>query len=206
LLHASPPEIQTKIECLFGDKKRKVELVMERSSVSLRFLDRVTSFFAWGGYFLGSIGIVLMTGLITVDVLSRFLLGIPTYVATEFSEYLCVIITFIGLSYVSRKGRQIEVTILYDRFPAHIQRYVKILTHTLSFLFLAYFTYETTLPTLLDFKIGTRSLTFVHTPLWMINVFIPIGLAMLGIEILLQWLRLIFWQQTKTGTKEYKTV
>jgi len=179
---------------------------MERSSVSLRFLDRVTSFFAWGGYFLGSIGIVLMTGLITVDVLSRFLLGIPTYVATEFSEYLCVIITFIGLSYVSRKGRQIEVTILYDRFPAHIQRYVKILTHTLSFLFLAYFTYETTLPTLLDFKIGTRSLTFVHTPLWMINVFIPIGLAMLGIEILLQWLRLIFWQQTKTGTKEYKTV
>ena len=185
--YASTPRPDLNIETLF-EVKEEGEFFMGRSTTFLLFFDRLSSLLARGGCFLGGLGIVLMTGLITVDVLGRFLLGMPTYVATEFSEYLCVIITFVGLSYVSRKGRQIEVTILYDRFPAYVQRYVKTSTHTLALLFVAYFAYETTLPTLLDFKIGTRSLTFVHTPIWMISVFIPVGLAMLGIETLSQWL------------------
>lgn len=175
---------------------------MKKEVFLLPLLDGLAGFFARGGCFLGSLGIALMTGLITVDVLGRYLLGMPTYVATEFSEYLCVIITFVGLSYVSRTGRQIEVTLLYDRLPPRLQRYVKLLTKTLALAFVSYFTYETALPTLLDFRIGTRSLTFVHTPLWLISLFIPLGLGMLGIETFAQWLRLILSGQTRTEKKE----
>lgn len=171
---------------------------MKRDIFLLPFLDGLAGFFARVGCFLGSLGIALMTGLITLDVLGRYLLSMPTYVATEFSEYLCVIVTFVGLSHVSRKGRQIEVTILFDRLPRRLQRYVKLVTQTLALVFVSYFAYETTLPTLLDFRIGTRSLTFVHTPLWLISLFIPAGLGMLGLETLAQWVRLILSGQTKT--------
>jgi TRAP-type C4-dicarboxylate transport system permease small subunit len=168
-------------------------------------LDRVAKVSSWGGCLLGSLGIAFMTGLITVDVLGRYLLGMPTYVATEFSEYLCVIITFIGLSYVSRTGRQIEVTILYDRLPPRLRRYVRVFTQTLALAFVSYFAYETALPTLLDFRLGTRSLTFVHTPLWLIGAFVPLGLGMLGVETLAQWLQLIFGVRKDVTGKDSST-
>lgn len=168
-------------------------------------LDHVAGICSWVGRFLGGLGIAFMTGLITVDVLGRYLLGMPTYVATEFSEYLCVIITFIGLSYVSRTGRQIEVTILYDRFPPRFQRYVKVFTQTLALAFVSYFAYETALPTILDFRLATRSLTFVHTPLWLIGASVPLGLGMLGMETLAQWLQLILGARKDVTGKDGAT-
>lgn len=131
-----------------------------------------------------------MTLLITVDVIGRFALGMPTYVATEFSGYLCVIITFLGLSYVARTGRQIEVSIVIDRLPATVQRRLRLATATLSLVFLVYFTIETAEIALLDFRLGARSLTFVHTPIWIISGCVPLGLGMLAIEVFSQWLRL----------------
>ena len=178
---------------------------MRVRAVLVLLLDHVAKVSSRGGCFLGSVGIAFMTGLITVDVLGRYLLGMPTYVATEFSEYLCVIITFIGLSYVSRTGRQIEVTILYDRLPPPLRRTVKIFTQTLALAFVSYFAYETALPTLLDFRLGSRSLTFVHTPLWLIGAFVPLGLGMLGMETLAQWLQLIFGARKKATENERST-
>jgi TRAP-type C4-dicarboxylate transport system permease small subunit len=158
----------------------------------------------WIGRFLGALSIALMTGLITADVVGRYLLGMPTYVATEFSGYLCVVITFVGLSYVSRMGRQIEVTILIDRLPARLRRILKLCTHSAALFFVCYFAYETLTPTVFDFRLGTRSLTFVHTPLWVVNGFVPLGLTMLAVEMMAQWLRMILGGKEKKEPDELK--
>ena len=154
-------------------------------------VDKVAAACGWLGKVIGSAGVFLMTLLITVDVVGRFLFRIPTYVATEFSGYLCVIITFIGLSYVSRIGRQIEVTILIDRFSGTVQHWMRLITTTVSLLFLAYFSFETAEVTLLDFQLGARSLTFVHTPIWLISGCIPLGLSMLTIQVFAVWMKLV---------------
>ena len=132
-----------------------------------------------------------MTLLITVDVIGRFAFGMPTYVATEFSGYLCVIITFFGLSQVSRIGRQIEVSIVIDRLSATLQRRLRLATTTLSLVFLVYFTIETADIALLDFRLGATSLTFVHTPIWLISGCIPLGLGVLAIQVFAQWLPMV---------------
>jgi TRAP-type C4-dicarboxylate transport system permease small subunit len=154
-------------------------------------IDKVAAACCWVGKVIGCAGVFLMTLLITVDVAGRFLFGMPTYVATEFSGYLCVIITFIGLSYVSRIGRQIEVTILLDRFSKTVQQRLRLITTTVSLIFLIYFTYETAEVALLDFRFGARSLTFVHTPIWLISGCVPLGLSMLTIQIFSLWLKMV---------------
>jgi TRAP-type C4-dicarboxylate transport system permease small subunit len=156
--------------------------------------DKVAAACCWLGKVIGGAGVFLMTLLITVDVLGRFLFRMPTYVATEFSGYLCVIITFLGLSYVSRIGRQIEVTILIDRFSGTVRHRFRLITTTVSLIFLAYFTFETAEVAVLDFRLGARSLTFVHTPIWLISGCIPLGLSMLTIQIFAAWLKLITTQ------------
>jgi TRAP-type C4-dicarboxylate transport system permease small subunit len=165
----------------------------------LGLIDKVAAGCGFLGRLCGGAGVALMTALITVDVVGRFAFGLPTYVATEFSGYLCVIITFAGLSHVSRTGRQIEVTILLGRLPAGLQRRIRFVTQTLALLFCAYFTWETADPAILDFKLGARSLTFVHTPLWLISGFVPLGLAMLTLELLAQWLKMVLGRRAAPG-------
>jgi TRAP-type C4-dicarboxylate transport system permease small subunit len=172
-----------------------METRMARASKLLSTIDRVAVACSWIARAVGGIAILSMTVLITVDVIGRFIFGRPTYVATEFSGYLCVIITFIGLAFVSRKGRQIEVTIIIDRLPILMKRRLRLLTHTLALLFVLFFAYEAIDPIIFDYRIGARSLTFVHTPIWLISGFVPVGLGMLALEMFTQLLKMIFGEK-----------
>ena len=58
-------------------------------------------------------------------------------------------------------------------------------------MFLVYFTIETAEIALLDFRLGAKSLTFVHTPIWLISGCVPLGLGVLAIQVFAQWLPMV---------------
>jgi TRAP-type C4-dicarboxylate transport system permease small subunit len=136
----------------------------------------------------GSIMIALMTGLITVDVLGRYLFGAPTYIATEVSAYLMAAMVFLGLAWVSRVGHQIEVTVIIDRLPKAAIMWIKFATLSASLFFVAWFTLLTVRPVVQNLQFKTISITPLKTPMWIPTIFVPLGLSLLAVELLAQWL------------------
>jgi len=162
---------------------------MSRKSGLVEGIDRLASGMGRLGSIGGSIMIALMTGLITVDVLGRFLLGVPTYIATEVSGYLMAALVFLGLARISRIGQQIEVTVIIDRLPAGAAVWIRFATLTAASAFIVWFCLLTIQPVLQNIDFRTTSITPLKTPMWIPTLFVPLGLALLVMELFSQWLR-----------------
>ena len=66
--------------------------------------------------------IVLVTMLLTVsDIFSRFVLNKPFAFTFELTELMMIIVTFLGLGYITAINRQIDVDILVPRLPLRVQ-------------------------------------------------------------------------------------
>lgn len=78
---------------------------------------------------------IVMTTVITVQVLKRFLFGSGFAWGEEFSIYMFVWISFVGISYAFRNNRQISVDFLRNKFP-EMPRKVIVIVVELSMLIL----------------------------------------------------------------------
>lgn len=164
---------------------------MTNSRTIIEIIDTISLWIGRIGNIGGSIMIAFMAGLITVDVLGRFLFGMPTYIATEVSGYLMAAMVFLGLAWTSRMGQQIEVTIVVDLLSAGARYWVKFATLTISVVFAAWFCILTIEPVVQNLRFNSTSITTLRMPMWIPTLFVPVGLGMLAIQLFSQWLKQI---------------
>ena len=62
-----------------------------------------------------STAVLIVAGLTIANVFCRTLLGFSLAFAEELSQFLIVLITFVGLSYAAGLGRHIRMTAIYDQ-------------------------------------------------------------------------------------------
>jgi len=129
----------------------------------------------------GQVIIVIMTLLITVDVLGRYIIGRSTLIATEVSGYALVALSFLGLAYAERTGRNIKIDILTKRFSPSVQKKLHLIVSVVSTLFIAWLTWVTMGPVIGNFNAQTTSVTILKVPMWIPYFTIPIGYTMLTI-------------------------
>jgi len=145
------------------------------------------------GAIAGRIFIFLLMLLITVDITGRYF-GYPTMVAHEMSAYLLVAICFIGLAYALRTGTHIEVTVVRDRLSPKVRWVLMIVTSCIATIFCGWLTWVTLNVTIENLTQNTTSITIIHTPLWIPQSFISLGLAMITIELITETVRRITGQ------------
>lgn len=131
-----------------------------------------------------------MTLLTTVDVLGRAG-GKPTYVADEMSGYALVAIVFLGLGYTQRKGGHIQIIILARRLSQRKRQLLDIAILTVVLIFISWVTWHTAGPVIQNYVLNATSLTMVATPLWIRWLFIPLGLGILTIELMVELIKAI---------------
>ena len=146
-----------------------------------------------GGAIAGRVLIFLLMLLITVDITGRYF-GYPTMVAHEMSAYLLVAITFIGLSYALRTGSHIEVTVVRDRLSPKVRRVLMIVTSVTATIFCGWLTWITLNVAIESLTQKTTSITIIHTPFWIPQSLISLGLAMITVELITETLRRIIRQ------------
>ena len=134
----------------------------------------------------GQILIFGMTMLITVDVLGRATIGKSTLVATEISGYALVAIVFLGLAYTLRTERHVRIELLTKRLPPKRRQQVDIAVLILSMVFISWFTWATMGPVILNYIHHHVSITFLHAPMWIPYLFVPVGAGMLAIGLLIE--------------------
>lgn len=107
---------------------RKISLMIERT--------------AYGAFLLGVFGGVVMTGLIFVSTLMRYLGGQPLRFSDELAGLLFLSLTFLCLPHVLDKGRHIRIEVLINIVSGPVARIMDVVGTMTLIVFCVIFAYE----------------------------------------------------------------
>jgi len=138
------------------------------------------------GAVIGGVALAAMIVLITLQVLSRRFLETPIVVADELSGYLLVVTTFSALGYAMLHGDHIQVTLLTDRLSARTRERLAVLWYIVGLPFVALLVWRSAVLALDSFQSGSFSVSATNVVLWPIQAFVPVGLAILLLQMLAQ--------------------
>lgn len=132
---------------------------------------------------------ILLLAIFTVaNVIGRFVFDESIYFIEELSEFLMVLITFFGLGYVTRKGRHIRMTALYDQLPPRARKVLMIVIAAVTaavMLTLAWYCFEYVQRTAARGKVTPA----LQVPLYLTYLPVLFGFVLSGIQYLLTVLR-----------------
>ena len=116
---------------------------------------------------------------------ARYIIGRPTTWALEVVSYLLVVSTCLGAAYTLRVHAHIAVDLVRKLFPRPVQQVL----YRISLLIVMAFALVLLIWGIEDvgrsFKLGDVSLTPLAAPLWIPQLAIPIGAALLVLQTLL---------------------
>lgn len=140
-------------------------------------IDRAEAFIlAWG--------VIIMAINTIANVFGRYVFSQSIYFTEELNEFLIIIITFMGLGYVTRKGRHIRMSAFYDLLPVRAKKLMMVLIASLTavvMFILAWYAFEYVA------KIARRGRVTpaLQVPLYMTYVWVVFGFALTGIQYVL---------------------
>jgi len=126
--------------------------------------------------FISGLAVLVITLMITVDVLMRFFFNKPQLFVDELSSFLLVGVIFLGTAPTFFKGGHIRVDLVTNRLQPQTQRKLRILTLIIGMGLLGIVTYETLLSSVVAYQLGRVSAVMLY-PLWTAMLFIPLGLG-----------------------------
>ena len=135
----------------------------------------------------GILGIAILT---IGNVLARALFGTSLFFAEEVSQFLIVMVTFLGVGYAAGKGRHIRMTAFYDQLSPKGRKAVMLLISSTTALLMFGLA-----ALALDYALGTlRELGSVspvlQIPLWKVVVLAaPVGFSLAGVQYLLSFVK-----------------
>ena len=127
---------------------------------------------------------VLMTALVTTEVVARNLFRTSTLVADEMSSYLLVILMFFGLAESFRSDTFIRVELLDKFVSSTVRRGLDVAILLVAVGYASVLTYEFWRFAALAYRLGTRSVYFFETRLWIPRVLMAVGMSLLATQLL----------------------
>ncbi|MFH1758713.1 MAG: TRAP transporter small permease [Pseudomonadota bacterium] len=143
-----------------------------------------------GGYFSGWL-VPLMMILVVVEVFMRYVMQKPLMIADEFSAYMLVAISYLGLAYTWKQGGHVRITLLVGRLHSSRASWVRLFTLILAFLFLLSLTQAGYTMIVYALEADLRSETFFTFPLFWPQLTVFIGFILLTLQLALEIVRAI---------------
>lgn len=125
------------------------------------------------------LGVLVITLLVSYDVLMRYFLDMPQLFVDDLTSFLLVGIIFLGTGPVFYKGGHIRVDLVTSRLKSRTQARLRIITLIIGIFLLGIVAYETAISTVSAFQTGRVSAVMVY-PLWIAMAFIPLGLILMA--------------------------
>ncbi|MFA7634101.1 MAG: TRAP transporter small permease [Thiohalomonadaceae bacterium] len=132
--------------------------------------------------------VLLMAFIMSAHVVGNLLFnrGIPgTY---EITEMLIVIITFVGVGYAARHARHIRMSAIYDLLNDHMRKILLIIISVGTATLMFYLAYKSAQYDIALYARGRLS-SSLHIPMWTVNLALPFGFTLAGIQYILTTIR-----------------
>ncbi|MCH6264836.1 TRAP transporter small permease [Neobacillus citreus] len=147
-----------------------------------KFIDRIIRL----GGIISGIFVVLMTGMIFYEIVSRAIFNSPTIFATELSIYSLIGSCFIGSGYALRTFSHITVDLVTNAVPLKVKNILDVISNLLGLLFSVIFTFYAILHVQGTYTIGTTSSSLLRVPMYLPEMMLPIGGVLLCLAFILQ--------------------
>lgn len=129
-----------------------------------------------------------MTLFITMDAVTRYIIGIPIPGAFELTEeYFMPALVFLALSAVYRKGGHVRVSLLLKHIPRPFKRPISYIMDLLSLLFSLIVAYGASITTFAAIQGHEKSMSVLAYPLAPAFAVAMIGFGFLTIRLLISF-------------------
>jgi len=129
--------------------------------------------------------IFAMMILTTVAVLTRRVFFAPLTFSDEYSAYLLVFCVFFGGAYTLHRDDHVRVDVIAIRLKFRTRILFRLITSFFSFLYGSILTWKTIELVIYYKKIGHKALSIAETPTWIPALVVPIGMALLTLQMVL---------------------
>jgi TRAP-type C4-dicarboxylate transport system, small permease component len=143
-----------------------------------RWLDRLGS----GMMIVAILFLAAMAVLMNVEIAGRTLFKTSTMIADEYSGYFFSWLFLCSLMHVQRADGLLTVTILIDRLPERVVRFLDAFAALASGVLTGILTWATFEMAYSNWSFGSTSLTTAETPLFIPQVIMPLGLGIVTLS------------------------
>lgn len=144
---------------------------------------------AKAGAYLSAAFMLLIVALILVEILSRVLFGVSTLIAAEYSGYMLVGLVLLGFAYTIGNDGFIRISMVRTRLPERARRILDIIACIFSAAVTAFVFRYSVLMVYDSKELGMQADTIAETPFWIPQLLVPIGLAMLFLQLVAMTIR-----------------
>jgi len=161
---------------------------MTRSQRVVRLIERVSVLL--GGHLMGWLLMVLMF-MILVEVLTRYILQSPLSIAEEYGGYMLVAITFLGLGYTWKERGHVRVEWVINALSLKVQSWLRLITLIMATSFALIMIKASYDLVSYSYLFGTRSGSWLRTPLIWPQIVLIIGAVLLFIQLIAELIRAV---------------
>ncbi|MGY0399502.1 MAG: TRAP transporter small permease [Ostreibacterium sp.] len=141
-----------------------------------------------------SLSILLMMVNTTANGLGRYIFNHSLYFSEELNQFLMICVTFIGLAYAVRNGRNIRMTAIYDVLSHKKKKFLTIIIAITTSMLMFLFAYEAFLY-VMQIKGMNRQSPALEIPIYTIYMIIPLGFFMAGVQFLIRFIQNLLHEQ-----------
>lgn len=128
-----------------------------------------------------SFSILAIAVLTIANVIGRSLFNSSLAATEELSQFLIILVTFVGLSYAVSQARHIRMTALYDAFGPRIRKALMLIISVTTSALMFFLAYHALQYVLIMARLGSVS-PVLQVPLYLVYLAAPIGLTLSGIR------------------------
>lgn len=138
---------------------------------------------------LAAIAILAMAGITAAEVIARSFFNVSFELADELGGYLLVAAVFLGLGPALAGGAMLRVEMVEQRLPAPVRRMLDVVFHLLALAVscIAFFWIWQHVAS--SIRRETVAATWLETPLWIPQLAMPAGMALLIATLLVSLVR-----------------
>ncbi len=133
----------------------------------------------------------LLMILVLVDVATRYVLQNPLSIAEEYGAYMLVAITCMGLAFTWREGSHVRVELLVSRLSPAVQQGLRVITILIAFAFTLFMVIASYQFVSFSFMFGTRSGTWIRTPVAWPQITLIIGSVLLLFQLIIEIIKAV---------------
>jgi TRAP-type C4-dicarboxylate transport system permease small subunit len=145
---------------------------------------------AWCGMAIGWL-LMILTVMILVEVLTRYVLQSPLSISEEFGGYMMVAITFLGLGYTWMEGSHVRVELFTNMLPQKIQTWFRLISTIIATLFSLIMIKGCYDMVAQSYTFGERSATYLRTPLMWPQMTLILGSVLLFVQLIAETIKVI---------------
>jgi TRAP-type mannitol/chloroaromatic compound transport system permease small subunit len=134
--------------------------------------------------------LLAMVFMVGRETIGRYFFNAPTDWVFELTGYLLVGIVFMSGGFILQEGAHLRVDIFYTRFSRRTRLWIDALACVLALPFLSLLGWQSLQMALTAYRFGERSL-IMRWPLYLPELFVPIGVGLLTIQVLIHLARAV---------------